>query len=110
MWELIYVLPTLFAFPYCFTDVASSGKERTVLDHHTPVFMDKHCGNFRCITVHFSEANGINKSPDHPVIILYLLCLNHGLNSLAQNAFVHPFVYFTRAFFMTAVLICLTWY
>lgn len=106
MWEFIYVLPTLFAFPYCFTDVGSSGKEPAVLDHLTPVFTDKHDSNFLGIRVHFSEANGRNSG--HPVTILYLLCLYHSVKNSVPNAFVHAFVYFTRGLFMTAVLICLT--
>ena len=108
MWEFIYVLPTLFAFPYCFTDVGSSGKEPAVLDHHIRVFSDKHNRNFLCRTVHFSEVNGINKSLPYRVKILYVLCLYHGVNRLVPNAFVHALLYFTRVFFMTAVSICLT--
>lgn len=77
MWEFIYVLPTLFAFPYCFTDVGSSGKEPAELDHLTPVFTDKHHSHFLCIKVHFSEANVRNKSPDHHVTKLYMWCLYH---------------------------------
>lgn len=102
------MLPTLLAFPYCFTDVGSSGKELAVLDHLSPVFTDNYHSNFLCLRVHFSEAHGRNKSSGHPVTILCLLCLYHRVNSRVQNAFVHAFGYFTRAFFMIAVLICLT--
>ena len=82
MWEFIYVLPTLFAFPYCFADVGSSGKEPAVLDHLTPAFMDKHHSDFLRIRDHFSEANGRNKSSGHPATQkMYLLCLYNSINS-----------------------------
>lgn len=71
-------------------------------------FMKKHHSNFLWIGVQFTEAHGRNTSSGHPVTILYLLCLYHSVNSIVQNAFVHAFAYFTRAFFMTAVLICFT--
>lgn len=102
------MLPTLFAFPYCFTDVGSSGKEPAVLDHPSPVFTDKIQSNCLFKRVHFSEANGVKKYSGHLGTVLYLLCLYHSVNSDVQNAYVDAFVYFTRAFFMASVLICLT--
>lgn len=57
VWEFIYVLPTLFASPYCLTDVGSSGKELVVLEHLTPVSWGKTHRNFLWIRVQFTEAN-----------------------------------------------------
>lgn len=87
MWGFIYVLPTLFAFPYCFTDVGSSGKEAAELDHLTPVFTDKHHSNLLCIGLHSSEANGRNKSSGHHVTVLYVLCLYRSVQKCIYPCF-----------------------
>lgn len=40
-WQFIYALPTLFALPYCLTDVGSLGKRASSVRTVSPLFQEK---------------------------------------------------------------------
>lgn len=83
MWEFIYVLPTLFAFPYCFHRCSApqrkSQQRRTIslLFSRTNILV---IFSLLCARVHFSEANGGSRSSGHPVTMLHLLRLCLSVN------------------------------